>query len=76
MATAAFESFVETLRYDNTLSLPLQDLAATAGVHRNTVRAHPESPRLQHYPRDMLRVMSAASASQSAFNRVLSWFEN
>jgi hypothetical protein len=45
MATVAFEAFVETLRHDDTLSLspmrvadalslPLQDLAATAGVHR------------------------------------------
>ena len=87
MATTTFETFVETLRFDDTLSLspmrvadalslPLQDLAATAGVHRNTVRAHPESPRLQHYLREMLRVMSAASASQSDFNRVLFWFKN
>ncbi|ABB75345.1 hypothetical protein Nmul_A2051 [Nitrosospira multiformis ATCC 25196] len=48
----------------------------TAGVHRNTVCSHPESPKLQHYLREMLRVMSAASASQSDFNRVLFWFKN
>lgn len=76
MAALAFETFVETLRHDDTLSLPLQDLAATAGAHRNTVRSHPESPKLQHYLREMLRVMSAASASQSDFNRVLFWFKN
>jgi hypothetical protein len=35
-----------------------------------------ESPKLQHYLREMLRVMSAASASQSDFNRVLFWFKN
>ncbi|MEA1053023.1 hypothetical protein U5801_24910 [Lamprobacter modestohalophilus] len=28
------------------LGLPQQDLAALAGVHRNTLRTHPESPRL------------------------------
>ncbi|WP_181258976.1 DNA-binding protein [Nitrosospira multiformis] len=63
-------------RVAEALSLPLQELATTAGVHRNTIRSHPESPKLQHYLREMLRVMSAASASQSDFNRVLFWFKN
>lgn len=37
------------------------ELANSAGVHRNTLRLHPESARLQAYLRDLLRVLSAAS---------------
>jgi len=46
------------------LGLQQQDLAALAGVHRNTLRTHPESPRLQSALRDLMRVLSAATAVQ------------
>lgn len=46
------------------LGLQYQDLAALAGVHRNTLRTHPESPRLQAALRDLMRVLSAATAVQ------------
>lgn len=41
--------------------LQLQDLAALAAVHRNTIRTHPNTPRLQAVLRDLMRVLSAAS---------------
>jgi hypothetical protein len=44
--------------------LQYQDLATLAGVHRNTLRTHPESPRLQAALRDLMRVLSAATAVQ------------
>lgn len=46
------------------LGLQQQDLAELAGVHRNTLRTHPESPRLQAALRDLMRLMSAAAAVQ------------
>jgi hypothetical protein len=46
------------------LGLQQQDLAELTGVHRNTLRTHPESPRLQSGLRDLMRVLSAASAVQ------------
>ena len=46
------------------LGLQQQDLAELAGVHRNTLRTHPESPRLQSALRDLMRVLSAATAIQ------------
>src|SRR3546814_6088138 len=46
------------------LGIQFQDLAALAGVHRNTLRTHPESPRLQTALRDLMRVLSAAAAVQ------------
>ncbi len=44
------------------LGLQQQELAELTGVHRNTLRAHPESPRLQSALRDLMRVLSAAAA--------------
>ena len=41
--------------------LQLQDLAVIAAVHRNTIRTHPNSPKLQVVLRDLMRVLSAAS---------------
>lgn len=54
------------------LQLPLQDLATMARVHRNTVRLHPESPRMQSFLRDVMRVLSAASQMQPDVDRA--WF--
>lgn len=41
--------------------LQLQDLAVIAAVHRNTIRTYPNSPKLQVFLRDLMRVLSAAS---------------
>lgn len=60
----------------NVLGLQQQDLAALAGVHRNTVRTHPESPKLQAALRDLMRVLSAAMAVQPDFERALFLVKN
>lgn len=58
------------------LGLPQQDLAALAGVHRNTLRTHPESPRLQSALRDLMRLVSAATAVQPDIQRVIFLIKN
>lgn len=58
------------------LGLPQQDLASLAGVHRNTLRTHPESPRLQATLRDLMRVLSAASALQPDPQRAIFLIKN
>lgn len=58
------------------LGLQQQDLAMLAGVHRNTVRTHPESPRLQATLRDLMRVLSAATAIQSDPQRAIFLIKN
>lgn len=58
------------------LDLQHQDLAALAGVHRNTLRTHPESPRLQAALRDLMRVLSAASAIQPDSQRAIFLLKN
>jgi hypothetical protein len=58
------------------LDLPYQELAALAGVHRNTLRTHPESPRLQAALRDLVRVLSAATAVQPDTARAIFMVKN
>ena len=52
--------FLSPIKVAKSLHLPLGDLASAAGVHRNTLAARPESPRVQAFLRDTLRVLSAA----------------
>lgn len=58
------------------LGLQQQDLAELAGVHRNTVRTHPESPRLQTALRDLMRMLSAATALQPDPQRAIFLIKN
>lgn len=58
------------------LGLQHQDLATLAGVHRNTLRSHPESPKLQAALRDLMRVLSAAAAVQPDIDRALFMVKN
>jgi DNA-binding CsgD family transcriptional regulator len=58
------------------LGLQYQDLAAMAGVHRNTLRTHPESPRLQTTLRNLMRVLSAVLAVQPDAERALFMIKN
>ncbi len=58
------------------LGLQQQDLAELAGVHRNTLRTHPESPRLQAALRDLMRVLSAATAMQPDPQRAIFLIKN
>ncbi|MBB4844275.1 hypothetical protein HNP55_002811 [Paucibacter oligotrophus] len=75
MDTTAFAEVLEAAREAGTsrfsatyladaLGLQYQDLASLAGVHRNTLRTHPELPRLQAALRDLVRVLSAARTLQ------------
>jgi hypothetical protein len=56
--------------------LPQQDLAELAGVHRNTLRTHPDSPKLQATLREMMRIFSAAMAVQPDSKRAIFLIKN
>lgn len=58
------------------LGLQQQELAELAGVHRNTLRTHPESPRLQAVLRDLMRVVSAATSMQPDPQRAIFLIKN
>jgi len=87
MSTVMFERFLNELhepgsvnlspsRLAEKMAVQIQDLAVSAGVHRNTIRTHPESPRLQGFLRDVVRVMSAASVSQPDAASAAFWVKN
>ncbi|MFC4161994.1 hypothetical protein [Chitinimonas lacunae] len=87
MTTVVFASMLESAReagtsrfspanVANILGLQQQELADLARVHRNTLRTHPESPRVQAMLRDVMRVLSAASAIQPDIKRAIFMIHN
>ena len=87
MTAAMFNQFIESLRERDTtnlspvrvadkLALQAQDIAELAGVHRDTLRLHPESPRVQEFLREIVRVISAAMAVQPDPERAIFWLKN
>lgn len=58
------------------LEIEQQDLASLAGVHRNTLRFHPESPRVQAALRDLVRLLSVASEIQPDWQRAVFFIKN
>ncbi|MGH8821279.1 MAG: DNA-binding protein [Rhodoferax sp.] len=75
-AREAGTSRYSALNIASVLGLQYQDLATLAGVHRNTLRTHPESPRLQAALRDLMRVLSAAVAVQPDTERAFFMIKN
>lgn len=55
---------LDPVRIAGWLGIPLQDLAALAGVHRNTVRLHPAAPKLQSTLLALVRLLSATARCQ------------
>lgn len=87
MVSTAFSDVLESVREVGTsrfsaanvahvMGLQFQDLAELAKVHRNTLRTHPESPRLQSALRDLMRVLSAAAAVQPDPQRAIFLIKN
>ena len=88
--TQTFVEFAEAIRLQTAplidpesfavrMGLEMQELAALAGVHRNTIRTHPQSRALQEFLRDSIRVISAASNVSGGgedVERALYWFRN
>ena len=87
MSSIAFSAVLESAREAGTsrfsatniadaLDMQYQDLATLAGVHRNTLRTHPESPKLQAALRDLMRVLSAAAVVQPDTQRAFFMLKN
>jgi len=87
LATLDFAELLDTSREPGTsrysvtsiarsLDLRFQELADLAKVHRNTIRAHPESPKLQNALRDLMRLLSAAQGVRSDLQRAVFLIKN
>ena len=68
--------FLSPAKIADSLSLHLQDLADGAHVHRNTLSARPQSPKVQGLLREILRVVSAATEAFGDRDVALSWMRN
>ncbi len=68
--------YLSPVRFAKLAGLSVQSLAAMAGVHRNTISQHPESPKVQEALRAMLKVISAATALTGDADRAICWFMN
>lgn len=75
MSAVSYAEFSESLREPGTadlspsavaevLGLQQQELAKLAGVHRNTLRLHPDSPQVQAMLRNLARVLTAMTQVQ------------
>ena len=87
MNTLAFPDLLDASREPGTsrysaasiarsLDLQQQELADLAKVHRNTLRTHPESPKLQSALRDLMRLLSAAQSVQPDLQRAVFLIKN
>lgn len=70
------QSIIEPKKFCTALNMQQQELSELAGVHRATIRATPENPKLQKFMRDTLRVLSAASEINPDSNQAIYWYRN
>lgn len=70
-------AYLSPRRVGAALGLQIQSLAERARVSRNTPIARPQNERLQHYLREVLRVLTAAEAAAGGNrSRAIFWFMN
>ena len=85
----SYEHFIEALRdpdvpgpvvsprrFSEAMHIDLQTLAEQAGVHRNTIARAPTSATVQHFLRDALRAIKAATDVSGDVDRALFWYRN
>lgn len=70
-------SYLSPRRVGDALGLQIQSLAERARVSHNTPAARPQNETLQHYLREVVRVLVAAEkAADGDCNRAIFWFMN
>jgi uncharacterized protein (DUF2384 family) len=69
--------YLSPRRVGNALGLQIQSLAERARGSRNTPAARPQNEQLQHYLREVVRVLAAAEdVTAGDRNRAIFWFMN
>ncbi|WP_213959432.1 DUF2384 domain-containing protein [Variovorax sp. dw_954] len=61
-------------RWADAMGVPVNQLAAQAGVHRNTLRLSPTSPLIQTFLLDSLRVLKAAFDVSGDMQVSIRWY--
>ena len=73
----ANHTYLSPRRIGNALGLQIQSLADRARVSRDTPVARPQNEHLQHYLREVVRVLAAAeNIAAGDRNRAIFWFMN
>jgi hypothetical protein len=67
--------YISPKRFSHALGVQVVNLAALAGVHRNTLR-NPASERLQDKLREMVKVISAAADLTGDISKAIFWYRN
>lgn len=63
-------------RYGLVLRVDMQTLASKAHVHRNTISRAPDAESVQHYLRESVRVIRAATDINGSIEQAIYWFKN
>jgi uncharacterized protein (DUF2384 family) len=63
-------------RFGQALRMDMQTLAAQAHVHRNTISRAPDAESVQHYLRESVRVVRAATDIAGSVEEAIYWYKN
>lgn len=67
---------ISPVRFSEILNLDIQTLASQAHVHRNTISRAPTSEGVQHFLREAVRVIRAATDLSGDVEKALYWYRN
>ncbi|GEO40606.1 hypothetical protein SAE02_47540 [Skermanella aerolata] len=68
--------YLDPRRFLNLTGMQVQDLAALAGVDRNTVARNPRSPKVQNAVGAVVRLLESATEVAGDLNRALLWYRH
>ena len=68
--------YLDPRRFLDLTGMRVQDLAALAGVDRNTVARNPHSPRIQDTVGRVVRLLESATEVAGDMNRALLWYQH
>jgi hypothetical protein len=68
--------YLDPRRFLDLTGMQVQDLAALAGVDRNTVSRNPHSPRIQGAVGRMVQLLESATEVAGDMNRALLWYRH
>ncbi len=63
-------------RFGQVLRVDMQTLATQAHVHRNTLNRAPDAESVQHYLRESVRVVRAATDIAGSVEAAIYWYKN
>jgi hypothetical protein len=69
-------TFLSPQKVAQLLSMPVEDFAEYAHIHRSSLRVRPQSPKIQAYLRQIMRVLVAIEAICGSQDAAVQWMIN